>query len=69
MLEWEGSELNFYCNGESYSIPLTDIQFVTIAKILGLTISEETGEISCFSDESIVKLVKMKGNPLHLEEI
>ena len=69
MLECEGSELNFYCNGKSYSIPLTDIQFGAVLKILGLTVNEKTGEITCFSDEGIVKLAKMKGNPLRLEEI
>lgn len=69
MLEWEGSELNFYCNGKSYSIPLTDIQFGVVLKILGLTVNEKTGEISCFSDEGIEKLAKMKGNPLHLKEL
>ncbi len=69
MLEWEGSELNFYCNGQSYSIPLSDIQFGAVLKILGLKVNEETGDITCFSDEGIQKLAKMKGNPFHLKEI
>ena len=69
MIEWEGSELNFYCNGQSYSIALTDMQFGVILKILGLKVNEETNEITCFSDEGIEKLAKMKGNPLHLKEI
>lgn len=63
-MEWEGAELSYYCNGESYAIPLSDMQFITVAKILGLNINGES--ISCFSDESLKSLYEMKSNPLKL---
>lgn len=66
--ELEDSELNFYCNGKSYSIPLTDTQLVIVLKILGMELGEDT-HFSCYSDESLKALAKMKGNPLHLKEI
>lgn len=67
MTNWEGAELCFYINGESISLPLSDTQFAIVGKILGL---EMTGyRVNMFSDETLVKLTKMKGNPLRLVEV
>lgn len=68
MIDWEGAEISYYYNGESYSIGLSDIQFAIIAKILGLEIKED-GSVKCFSDETLLKFTKIKGNPLKLVEI
>lgn len=64
---WEGAELCIYINGESYSYTLTDIQMAIIGKILGLQVTENS--ISCYSDDTLKKLTKIKGNPLNLQEI
>lgn len=66
MIDWEGAELCYYLNGESYSVSLTNTQFAVVAKILGLE-SLANGSVLCFSDDSLKKLVKMKGNPLQLK--
>ena len=67
-MDWEGAELCFYLNGESHSISLTNIQFAITAKVLGLSIAMENGEISYFSDDTLRQLATMKGNPLRLKE-
>jgi len=63
---WEGAEICYYINGESYTLPLSDTQFAIVGKILGLQIDEN--EIKAFSDETLRQLAKMKGNPLRLVE-
>ncbi|TQQ83134.1 hypothetical protein EXD82_10030 [Peptacetobacter hominis] len=62
---WEGAELCVYINDETNCIDLSDIQFAVIGKILGLEINPN-GEVSCFSDETLLRLMKMSGNPLKL---
>lgn len=66
-INWEGADLCYYYNGESYSIGLSNIQFSIIAKILGLKITPEG--VVFFSDDTLKQLINMKGNPLHLQEI
>lgn len=63
----EGAELNCYCNGESYSVPLSGTQLAVIVKILGLKFSRQ-GEIACYSDATLKQFTTMSGNPLRLEE-
>lgn len=67
MIDWEGSEISYYYDGESYSISLSDIQFAIVAKILGLEINED-GTINCFSDETLINFTKIKNNPLRLKK-
>lgn len=66
-MNFEGSELCYYINGESYSIPLSVVQFTMITKLLGLKVCED-GAYECFSDETLKRLAQMKGNPLKLKE-
>lgn len=66
MKNWEGAELCFYVNGESESIPLSDIQFALIIKLLGL--SRTCDGIECFSDNTLKQFAQMRGNPLKLVE-
>lgn len=66
MIEWEGAELCYYVDGESYSIPLSNIQFAMIGKLLGLKTTEDS--ITFFSDETLKQLANMQGNPLKLVE-
>lgn len=66
-MNWEGAELCYYINGESYSISLTDTQFSVVGKILGLKITEDG--VAAFSDETLKKLAHMKDNPLKLVEV
>lgn len=66
MIEWEGAEICFYINGESHAIDLSEIQFLTVAKILGLEIGENT--ISYFSDSTLKKFFDMDSNPLKFKK-
>lgn len=68
MINWEGAEIYYYYNGESYSFSLSNTQFAIIAKILGLELNKN-GDITCFSDETLQQLINFKGNPLKLEKI
>lgn len=61
--DWEGAEICYYYNGESYSVSLSDIQFAIIVKLLGIQINED-GSINCFTDETLKKFMSMKSNPL-----
>lgn len=63
----ENAELTFYINNEPHTISLSKNQFLIIGKVLGL--SFEDNEIRCFSEETLIKLSKMKGNPLKLQRI
>lgn len=63
---WEGSELSFYIDGESYSFSLSDTQFSCVAKILGFQMDLDTGDIESYSDATLEKFMKMKGNPFKL---
>lgn len=67
MINWEGAELCYYYNGESYGIDLSDIQFVIVAKILGLEINPN-GSVNCFSDETLKRFAEMKENPLRFRK-
>ena len=71
MDSWEGAELLFYFNGQSYDVDLSDAQFAIISKILGLRfIPDGQGiEVQCFSDDALKKMTQMKGNPLHLKMV
>ena len=66
MIDWEGAEISYYVNGESNTIPLTNVQFAVVAKILGLEILPD-GSVQCFSDSTLKRLAEMKGNPLKLK--
>ena len=65
-MNWEGAELCYYCNGESYEVALSDVQFAIIVKMLGLKTSEVG--VSCYSDDTLKKFINMNGNPLRLRE-
>lgn len=65
MIDWEGAEICYYFNGESHSIDLTNAQFAIVAKILGLEIRKD-GSVQCYSDDTLERLITMKGNPLRL---
>lgn len=67
-MNWEGSELCFYINGESYAISLSNTQFAVISKILGLSCDNEDNKISLFSDDTLKRFTKMTGNPLNLRD-
>lgn len=64
---WEGAELAFYVDGESYSFSLSDIEFIAVAKLLGFKMDLETGEITAYSDETIKRFMTMESNPLKLQ--
>lgn len=68
MINWEGAEICYYLNGESYSIGLSDVQFAIVAKILGLELNQD-GSITCFSDESLRQFASMKSNPLKFQGV
>lgn len=68
MIDWEGAELCYYYNGESYGIDLSDTQFAIVAKILGLEITPD-GSVTCFSDETLKRFANMNSNPLKLKKI
>lgn len=52
----ESAELTVYDeNGDSLSIDLSPVQLTAVCKILGL--SMENGELMCFSNESIIKIM------------
>lgn len=63
---WEGAELCYYKDGESNAISLSNVQFAIIGKILGLKITKDG--VSCYSDNTLLQLAEMKGNPLKLQE-
>lgn len=64
---FEGAELCYYINGESYAISLSNTQFAMIIKLLGLKVYDD-GSIHCFSDKSLIKLMQMDSNPFKLKE-
>lgn len=64
-----GSELSLYVNGKQYSLELTEMQFVTITKILGLSFEVDEGKIACFTDKCLKRSWKAKNNPLRLIRI
>lgn len=66
---WEGAELAFYIDGESYSFSLSDMEFAAAAQLLGFQMDLDTGEITAYSDETIKKFMAMDGNPLKLKPI
>lgn len=66
---WEGAELAFYIDGESYSFDLSDMEFAAVAQLLGFQMDLDTGEITAYSDEMIKKFMAMDGNPLKLKPI
>lgn len=66
-LKWEGAELEYYIDGESYSISLSDVQFAVIGKILGLRVNGE--KVVCYSDETMKMFLEMERNPLRLKAV
>ena len=56
-------------NGDSMGFELSAAQLVAVCKILGIEEYQGTGEISCYSDETIKQLFEMIGNPLRVEGI
>lgn len=66
---WEGAELAFYIDGESYAFTLSDKQFEVVARILGFQMDLDSGEITTFSDGTLDRFMNMKGNPLRLEPV
>lgn len=68
MIDWEGAELCYYFNGESYGVDLSDTQFAIVTKILGLEINQD-GSVTCFSDETLKRFATMNSNPLKLKKI
>ena len=66
---WEGSELAFYIDGESYSFALSDKQFECVARLLGFQMNLDTGEITTYSDNTLDRFMNMKGNPLRMKPV
>lgn len=66
MIAWEGATLTLNINGNEYNIDLSNIQFATVVKILGLRV--EGQGISCYSDETLMRMKDFAGNPLRLVE-
>lgn len=54
--------------GDTIGFELSATQLVAVCKLLGIKY-KGAGEIACYSDESLKKLIKMKGNPLAVEEL
>lgn len=53
-------------NYDTIEIPLSPMQLEIVCKILGIK-SAEPGAISCYSDTTLKKMMKMNGNPLALK--
>lgn len=51
--------------GDEYELPLSEVQLVTVLKILGITHVKED-EYTCYSDEVLEKFHQLDGNPLRL---
>lgn len=52
--------------GESIGFELSYMQLITVCKILGIKYNDGE-EISCFSDETLKKLIEMDRNPFKLK--
>lgn len=68
MIEWEGADLCIYYNGNSLEFGLSDIQFAIVSKILGMEFNNSKS-ITCYSDETLIKFMQMKSNPLRFEKV
>lgn len=55
--------------GNSDTLSLSPMQLAIVIKILGLSLETETGDIACYSDETLKQMLKLKGNPLRLREV
>lgn len=66
MIDWEGAELCWYYNGESYGISLSNTQFTMVIKILGLEINADES-VNCFSDKTLKFLATIDNNPLKMK--
>ena len=65
-----GAELTMYLGGgNSDTLSLSPMQLAIVIKILGLSLETETGDIACYSDETLKQMLKLKGNPLRLIEV
>ena len=65
----EGAELNVYTtDGQTLTVDLSMTQLSIVCKILGLKFPDSQ-TINYFSDETLKKFAKMKGNPLMLKEV
>ena len=56
-------------NYDTIEISLSPTQLEIVFKILGIKTTGEQGTISCYSDATLKKLMKTKGNPLALKPI
>lgn len=54
-------------NGNHFTVDLSPTQLAIICKILGFNF-KANGEMTCFSDSSLKKIIDMQGNPLKLQE-
>lgn len=66
---WEGAELAFYIDGESYSFTLSDKQFECVARILGFQMNLDNGEITTYSDGTLEQFMTMKENPFRFKRV
>lgn len=64
---FEGAELCFYIDGNSNTLSLSNKQFYTILKILGISFTETS--VSCYSDATLDKFMELKSNPLRMQEV
>ena len=63
----ENSGLIVYANNEKkIYIPLSTTQQAIILKILGIKLAREG--YCCYDDRSLLKIINVKGNPLHFVE-
>ena len=67
-VNWEGAEIIAYLNGNEFPMDLSNKQFEVVAKILGLKYQPD-GRVFCYSDETLERLQKVKGNPLQFVEV
>lgn len=66
---WEGTELAFYIDGESYAFTLSDKQFEVVARILGFQMDLDSGEITTYSDGTLERFMTMKENPFRFKRV
>ena len=65
-----GVDLTMYFgDGNSNTISLSPTQTAIVIKILGLSLETYTGDMGCYSDETLKQMLKLKGNPLRLREV
>lgn len=67
---WQGARLQMLINGKDLNVDLSDMQFKTIARILGFEFRyrDDLGqtEVSMYDDYTLDQFLTMRGNPLRL---